>query len=72
MAWLDSGNDGPCTSRQGSPSNIQSHHPDRHDVFLDSMGGHWVYEQGLRGKHGATLEVHSMTVTFFSDVVPSI
>ncbi len=39
MAWLDSGNNGPCTSGQGSPSNIQSQHPDTHVVFSNIRWG---------------------------------
>ncbi|KAJ9165308.1 Glycoside hydrolase family 7 protein [Coniochaeta hoffmannii] len=39
MAWLDSGNNGPCTSGQGSPSNIQSQHPDTHVVFSNIKWG---------------------------------
>jgi cellulase len=39
MAWLDSGGNGPCTSGQGSPSNIQSQHPDTHVVFSNIRWG---------------------------------
>lgn len=39
MAWLDSGNNGPCTNGQGSPSNIQSQHPDTHVVFSNIRWG---------------------------------
>ncbi|KAK3367538.1 glycoside hydrolase family 7 protein [Podospora didyma] len=46
MAWLDSGVNGPCTSGQGSPSNIQSQHPDTHVVFSNIRWG----EIGSTGK----------------------
>ncbi|KAK4208907.1 glycoside hydrolase [Rhypophila decipiens] len=39
MAWLDSGNNGPCQTGQGSPSNIQSQHPDTHVVFSNIRWG---------------------------------
>jgi len=39
MAWLDSGNNGPCSAGQGSPSNIQSQHPDTHVVFSNIRWG---------------------------------
>ncbi|KAK3306166.1 glycoside hydrolase family 7 protein [Chaetomium strumarium] len=39
MSWLDSGNNGPCASGQGSPSNIQSQHPDTHVVFSNIRWG---------------------------------
>ncbi|KAG4440143.1 hypothetical protein IFR05_004352 [Cadophora sp. M221] len=39
MVWLDSGNNGPCASGQGSPSNIQSQHPDTHVVFSNIRWG---------------------------------
>ncbi|KAM7194826.1 glycoside hydrolase family 7 protein [Rhypophila sp. PSN 637] len=39
MAWLDSGNNGPCQTGQGSPSNIQSQHPDTHVVFSNIKWG---------------------------------
>ncbi|KUJ12863.1 glycoside hydrolase family 7 protein [Mollisia scopiformis] len=39
MAWLDAGTDGPCASGQGSPSNIQSQHPDTHVVFSNIRWG---------------------------------
>ncbi|KAK3349771.1 glycoside hydrolase family 7 protein [Lasiosphaeria hispida] len=39
MAWLDSGANGPCTTGQGSPSNIQSQHPDTHVVFSNIRWG---------------------------------
>ncbi|KAH6665748.1 glycoside hydrolase family 7 protein [Halenospora varia] len=39
MAWLDAGSNGPCASGQGSPSNIQSQHPDTHVVFSNIRWG---------------------------------
>ncbi|AEO63146.1 glycoside hydrolase family 7 protein [Thermothielavioides terrestris NRRL 8126] len=39
MAWLDAGNNGPCASGQGSPSVIQSQHPDTHVVFSNIRWG---------------------------------
>ncbi|KAH8656610.1 glycoside hydrolase family 7 protein [Tricladium varicosporioides] len=39
MAWLDAGSNGPCTSGQGSPSNIQSQHPDTHVIFSNIRWG---------------------------------
>lgn len=39
MAWLDSGANGPCGGGQGSPSNIQSQHPDTHVVFSNIRWG---------------------------------
>jgi len=39
MAWLDAGTDGPCASGQGSPSNIESQHPDTHVVFSNIRWG---------------------------------
>ncbi|KAE9374278.1 glycoside hydrolase family 7 protein [Stipitochalara longipes BDJ] len=39
MAWLDAGTNGPCTSGQGTPSNIQSQHPDTHVVFSNIRWG---------------------------------
>ncbi|CZR52860.1 related to endoglucanase [Phialocephala subalpina] len=39
MAWLDAGSNGPCTSGQGTPSNIQSQHPDTHVVFSNIRWG---------------------------------
>ncbi|KAK3376039.1 glycoside hydrolase family 7 protein [Lasiosphaeria ovina] len=39
MAWLDSGTNGPCASGQGSPSNIQSQHPDTHVIFSNIRWG---------------------------------
>ncbi|CAK7206320.1 hypothetical protein SEUCBS139899_009109 [Sporothrix eucalyptigena] len=39
MAWLDAGTNGPCASGQGSPSNIQSQHPDTHVVFSNIRWG---------------------------------
>ncbi len=39
MAWLASGTNGPCSAGQGSPSNIQSQHPDTHVVFSNIRWG---------------------------------
>jgi cellulase len=39
MAWLDSGNNGPCRSGEGSPSNIQAQHPGTHVVFSNIKWG---------------------------------
>ncbi|KAH8889108.1 glycoside hydrolase [Thozetella sp. PMI_491] len=39
MAWLDSGNNGPCASGQGTPANIQSQHPDTHVIFSNIRWG---------------------------------
>lgn len=39
MSWLDAGSNGPCASGQGSPSNIQSQHPDTHVVFSNIRWG---------------------------------
>lgn len=39
MSWLDSGNNGPCRSGEGSPSNIQNQHPGTHVVFSNIKWG---------------------------------
>ncbi|KIH92363.1 endoglucanase [Sporothrix brasiliensis 5110] len=39
MSWLDQGNNGPCAAGQGTPSNIQSQHPDTHVVFSNIRWG---------------------------------
>lgn len=39
MAWLDSGNNGPCQAGQGTPANIQSQHSDTHVVFSNIRWG---------------------------------
>jgi cellulase len=39
MAWLDAGMNGPCASGSGSPSNIQSQHPDTRVVFSNIRWG---------------------------------
>ncbi|PVI03099.1 glycoside hydrolase family 7 protein [Periconia macrospinosa] len=39
MAWLDSGNNGPCRSGEGSPSNIQNQHPGTHVVYSNIKWG---------------------------------
>ncbi|CAI4216001.1 unnamed protein product [Parascedosporium putredinis] len=39
MAWLDSGGNGPCGAGQGTPSNIQSQHPDTHVTFSNIRWG---------------------------------
>jgi cellulase len=39
MAWLDAGTNGPCVSGSGSPSNIQSQHPNTHVVFSNIRWG---------------------------------
>ncbi|TVY86550.1 Endoglucanase 7a [Lachnellula willkommii] len=39
MAWLDAGTDGPCASGAGSPSSIESQHPDTHVIFSNIRWG---------------------------------
>jgi len=39
MAWLDAGTNGPCASGAGTPSNIESQHPDTHVVFSNIRWG---------------------------------
>ncbi|KAF2475899.1 glycoside hydrolase family 7 protein [Lindgomyces ingoldianus] len=39
MSWLDSGNNGPCRSGEGSPSNIQAQHPGTHVVYSNIKWG---------------------------------
>ncbi|KAE8443652.1 hypothetical protein EG329_001510 [Mollisiaceae sp. DMI_Dod_QoI] len=39
MAWLDAGMNGPCGAGDGSPSSIQSQHPDTHVVFSNLRWG---------------------------------
>ncbi|KAI1341739.1 glycoside hydrolase family 7 protein [Xylariaceae sp. FL0016] len=39
MAWLDSGSNGPCSTAESTPSNIQSQHPDTHVVFSNIKWG---------------------------------
>jgi cellulase len=33
MSWLDEGNNGPCQSGQGTPSVIESQHPNTNVVY---------------------------------------
>ncbi|KFY98137.1 hypothetical protein V500_01798 [Pseudogymnoascus sp. VKM F-4518 (FW-2643)] len=39
MAWLDAGSNGPCSADEGSPSSIESQHPDTHVVFSNIRWG---------------------------------
>jgi len=39
MAWLDSGNNGPCQSGEGTPANIQSRMPNTNVVFSNIRWG---------------------------------
>jgi cellulase len=39
MNWLDSGNNGPCSSTEGNPSNILANYPDTHVVFSNIRWG---------------------------------
>jgi cellulase len=39
MAWLDSGNNGPCQKGEGTPANIQAKTPNTHVVFSNIRWG---------------------------------
>ncbi|KAK3937687.1 concanavalin A-like lectin/glucanase domain-containing protein [Diplogelasinospora grovesii] len=39
MNWLDSGNNGPCSSTEGNPATIQQNYPDTHVVFSNIKWG---------------------------------
>jgi cellulase len=39
MNWLDEGNNGPCQSGQGTPSVIQSQHPNTNVIFSNIRWG---------------------------------
>ncbi|KAK5659046.1 hypothetical protein OQA88_1133 [Cercophora sp. LCS_1] len=39
MAWLDSGNNGPCRTGEGTPDNIRGKAPDTHVVFSNIRWG---------------------------------
>ncbi|KAI2616066.1 glycoside hydrolase family 7 protein [Hypoxylon sp. NC1633] len=39
MAWLDSGNNGPCTTAESTPANIQAQYPNSHVVFSNIRWG---------------------------------
>ncbi|KAF3939245.1 Exoglucanase [Dactylella cylindrospora] len=61
MNWLDSGNNGPCSSTEGAPSNILANYPNTHVVFSNIRWGDIGSTTGNTG--GSTTSSRTTTTT---------